>query len=208
MCFITERSRIKKSIVPIPRYREPSYGRSSFLTRAKSRSERQEEVYRRTGIFAVCANQTDVRESRLQRSHLDEKEKEDALGRGCVPRANKSAEYTDGTVCTKPVLSVVSLTVDRRRKHARLVGKRAVLKREIAIYGADLFARSLREQKPGPFQRGKSLRHALDGSPRVIARGKWERGRREVERSPRKSTFRIESINHESLSNELRHLTL
>lgn len=64
----------------------------------------------------------------MQWSHLDEEEEEeeeDALVHGCVPRANKSAGYTDGTVCTKPVLSAVSITADERRKHARLVGKRA-----------------------------------------------------------------------------------
>jgi len=60
-----------------------------------------------------------------ERNHLDEEEEEeDALGCDCVPQANKSAGYMNGTVCTKPVLSVVSITADERRKHARLVGKR------------------------------------------------------------------------------------
>lgn len=50
----------------------------------------------------------------------------------------------------------------RREKKTCAFGRqtRAVLKRGIAIYGADLFAR---EQKPGPFQSRKSLRHASDG---------------------------------------------
>lgn len=65
---------------------------------------------------------------RLRTGRLVDEEKEDALGRGCVPRANKSAGYMNGTMCTKPVLSAVSIP-DRRgkktRARARLVGKRA-----------------------------------------------------------------------------------
>lgn len=74
--------------------------------------------------FHVCENQIEV--WNRERNHLDEEEEEeeDALGCDYVPQANKSAGYMNGTVCTKPVLSVVSITADERRKHARLVGKR------------------------------------------------------------------------------------
>lgn len=100
-----------------------------------------------------------------------------------MPRANKSAGYTERPriVCTKPVLSAVSITTDERRK-PRLVGKRspAVLKQRIAIYGAaDLFARSLCGNKsPGlreaVARSGKSFRHALDSSR--VSNGAKENG--------------------------------
>lgn len=67
-------------------------------------------------------------------------EKEDALGCGCVRRANKSAEYTDGAMCTKPVLSAVSITADEKKTRAFGRQTRAVKAKDRAIYGADLFA--------------------------------------------------------------------
>lgn len=55
-------------------------------------------------------------------------------------RANKSAEYTDGAMCTKPVLSGVSITADEKKTRAFGRQTRAVKAKDRAIYGADLFA--------------------------------------------------------------------
>lgn len=134
MCFIIARSRIKKSIVPTSRkqlfrflYREISYARGSFLAHAKSRrrSVRPKFINDCAGVFtSVRIKLTPGIESAAEPPRRGG-DGECIRPRGCVPRANKSAGYTDGTVCTKPVLSAVSITADERRKHARLVGKLA-----------------------------------------------------------------------------------
>lgn len=110
--------------------------------------------------------------------HLDGEEEEDALGHGCVPRANKSAGYTDGTSMYKAGV-VRRVNNGRREKKTRAFGRqtRAVLKRGIAIYGADLLALALCENKSRGHSRAENrfdIRSTV--SPRVTARGKWERG--------------------------------
>lgn len=93
--------------------------------------------------FLVYANHRRP-ESRVQTSHLVEEKKEIALGRGCVPWANQCAGYTDGLVCTKPVLSIVSITADERRVWSANARR---FKAEESRFTAPISLRSLRGTK-------------------------------------------------------------
>lgn len=98
-------------------------------------------------VFLVYANHRRP-ESRVQTSHLVEEEKEIALGRGCVPWANKSVRV-HGRPSVYKAGVVHRVNNGRREKKTRAFSRqtRAVLKARDRDLRAPISLRSLREQK-------------------------------------------------------------
>lgn len=95
--------------------------------------------------FLVYANHRRL-ESRVQTSHLVEEEKEIALGRGCVPLANKSVRV-HGRPSVYKASVVHRVNNGRREKKTRAFSRQtcAVLKARDRDLRAPISLRSLRE---------------------------------------------------------------